>query len=454
VIEIGQSVGNYVVQAHLGEGGMGVVYLVEHPVIGRKAALKVIHPEFARNHEVVSRFITEAKAINQIGHEHIVDITDFGRTDAGDFYFIMEYLQGVALSDLIRTGPRFVPERALRICAQIADALQASHDHGVIHRDLKPDNIFLIPHGEDPDFVKVLDFGLAKLINPSATTTPTHSTGVGLVLGTPYYMAPEQCEGTVEIDHRADVYALGVILFELLTGKVPFGGNGYRTIMLHQMTTPAPAARSLVPDLPPALDAILARALAKKPAERFQSMAELRAALLDPGLFPSAPPAPEEVAATASANPVLGPRPTHRLRWATLAASVAAFALFTTTDYLRPIARVVAAAKALGRPTTAQASASTEPADTRVATAAGFTPKGVSLVPDLSAPVRVVLPDGALPPGSAVVIGAPQAAPVARAQEGQERRHRTSARKPSAKLRASIAAAIDEDATLPPSLDE
>ena len=147
MIEIGQTVGNYIVNAQLGEGGMGVVFLAEHPVIGRKAALKVIHPHYARSHEVVSRFITEAKAVNQIGHEHIVDITDFGSTDAGDFYFAMEYLEGSALSDLIQNGPRFSPERAMRICAQIADALQASHDHGVIHRDLKPDNIFLVTHG-------------------------------------------------------------------------------------------------------------------------------------------------------------------------------------------------------------------------------------------------------------------------------------------------------------------
>ena len=130
--------------------------------------------------------------------------------------------------------------------------------------------------------MKVLDFGLAKLVKPSAEATPTHNTKAGLVLGTPYYMAPEQCEGTVEIDHRADVYALGVILFEMLTGRVPFEGTSYGTVMLNQINMAPPVASSIVSDLPPALDAMLARALAKNPAHRFQSMTELRAALLDP----------------------------------------------------------------------------------------------------------------------------------------------------------------------------
>src|SRR6478735_3020949 len=187
---------------------MGAVYLAEHPVIGRKAALKVIHPQYARRLEVVSRFITEAKAVTQIGHEHIVEVTDFGTTASGDFYFMMEYLEGASLADVVHAGPRFAPDRALRICAQIADALQASHDHGVIHRDLKPENIFLVAHGDEREYVKVLDFGLAKLVNPSPEVTPAHNTKVGWVLGTPYYMSPEQCEGTVEIDARADVYAL------------------------------------------------------------------------------------------------------------------------------------------------------------------------------------------------------------------------------------------------------
>jgi serine/threonine protein kinase len=283
MIDVGQTVGNYNVTAKLGEGGMGMVFLAEHPVIGSKVALKAIHPHFARSAEIVSRFITEARAVNQIGHDHIVNITDFGNTAAGDFYFFMEYLQGEMLSDVISREGAFLPARALNIAAQIADALQASHEQGVIHRDLKPDNIFLISRDTTLDFVKVLDFGLAKLTH--TYSTPKHQTGPGTVMGTPYYMSPEQCEGQGELDHRADVYALGIMLFEMLTGRVPFGGDGYAQVLIKHVAVPPPAARSLVPELHPSIDAILSRALSKNPARRFQSMADFREALLDPARY-------------------------------------------------------------------------------------------------------------------------------------------------------------------------
>jgi serine/threonine protein kinase len=281
MIEVGQTVGNYRVLAKIGEGGMGDVYVAEHPVIGRKAALKVIHPQHARNADVVARFVNEASAISRIGHEHIVEVTDFGRTPAGDFYFIMEYLEGVALSDLIAAEAPFTPERALGIAAQIADALSASHAHGVIHRDLKPENVFLVPRGDDQAFVKVLDFGLAKLVHDDGAAP--HETRAGIVMGTPYYMSPEQCEGASELDARADIYALGVVLFEMLTGKLPFGGHTPGEVLVKQMTMRAPAARSVIPELPEELDAILHCALAKDPGQRFPSMAAFRDALLAPG---------------------------------------------------------------------------------------------------------------------------------------------------------------------------
>jgi serine/threonine protein kinase len=287
-IDVGQSVGNYNITATLGEGGMGTVFLAEHPVIGSKVALKAIHPEFARNAEIVSRFVTEAKVVNQIGHEHIVDITDFGNAPNGTFYFTMEYLEGRTLSDLIKAEGRLSPGRSLKIAAQIADALNASHEHGVIHRDLKPDNIFLIVRDGNADFVKVLDFGLAKLTH--ADELPTHNTRTGSVMGTPYYMSPEQCEGKVEIDHRSDIYSLGVVLFEMLTGKIPFGGTGFGEILVKHITVPPPAARSIVPELPPALDLILFRALAKDPRQRFQTMADLQQALLEPDSYGSMEP--------------------------------------------------------------------------------------------------------------------------------------------------------------------
>jgi len=290
MIAVGQTIGNYTITAKLGEGGMGVVYLAEHPVIGRKVALKAIHPELSRNPEVVSRFMTEAKSVNQIGNEHIVEIYDFGTTSDGEFYFIMEFLGGESLADKLKRERFFPAARALQVAAQVADALSASHSHGIIHRDLKPENIFLISRGAQVDFVKVLDFGLAKLTQGEEKVT--HKTRTGSVMGTPYYMSPEQCEGKASIDHRADLYSLGVILFEMLTGRVPFGGDGYGEIIVKHITQPPPSARSINPQLNAAHEAILARALAKAREDRFANMADFRTAMLDPARYQATAPAP------------------------------------------------------------------------------------------------------------------------------------------------------------------
>jgi serine/threonine-protein kinase len=289
MIDVGQTIGNYKITAKLGEGGMGVVFLAEHPVIGKKVAMKAIHPELSRNAEVVSRFMIEAKSVNQIGHEHIVDISDFGTTPDGEFYFVMEYLQGQAMAERLKAVAKLPPAQALNIAAQVADALGASHDHGIIHRDLKPENIYLVGRGSNKDFVKVLDFGLAKLTGRGDEKV-SHKTRTGSVMGTPFYMAPEQCEGRASIDHRADIYSLGVILFEMLTGKVPFGGEGYGEIIVKHITMPAPSARAIEPALSPAIDALLFRSMAKNPDHRFQTMAEFRDAMLDPEAYAKAAP--------------------------------------------------------------------------------------------------------------------------------------------------------------------
>src|SRR5262245_10029488 len=303
MIDIGHTIGNYKITAKLGEGGMGVVYLAEHPVIGKKVAMKAIHPELSRNSDVVSRFVTEAKAVNQIGHEHIVDIADFGNTADGEFYFVMEYLQGESLSDRLRREHRLDATSALSITGQIADALNASHEQGIIHRDLKPENIFLCNNrGPGRDFVKVLDFGLAKLTLSDQKVS--HKTRTGSVMGTPYYMSPEQCEGKIEIDHRADIYSLGVLLFEMLTGKVPFGGDGYGEIIVKHVTMPPPSVRSINEELPEAVDLILYRALAKDRNQRFQTMADFEEALLDPARYATSAPVigiPEDLSGVARA---------------------------------------------------------------------------------------------------------------------------------------------------------
>jgi serine/threonine-protein kinase len=294
MIGLGQIVGNYRITAKLGEGGMGVVFRAEHPVIARRAALKAIHPDLTASPEVIARFVNEAKLISEIGHDNIVDVTDFGRTDEGDFYFVMEYLPGESLAEAIQRDGALEPARALAIAAQIADALDASHARGIIHRDLKPENVFLVRRRGSRDFVKVLDFGLATLAGARAPADGL--TRAETVAGTPFYMAPEQCEGRSDLDGRADVYALGCILFELLTGMVPFGGGSSSEVLVKQVTMPPPAARGLVASLPQALDAILARALAKDPADRFPTMAAFRAALLDPASVAVAGAPPDPVA--------------------------------------------------------------------------------------------------------------------------------------------------------------
>ena len=305
MIDIGHTIGNYKITAKLGEGGMGVVYLAEHPVIGKKVAMKAIHPELSKNSDVVSRFVTEAKAVNQIGHEHIVDIADFGNTRRRRVLLRDGVPAGrVAVRSPAAGAPPGRRLSALSITAQIADALNASHEQGIIHRDLKPENIFLCNNrGPSRDFVKVLDFGLAKLTLSDQKVS--HKTRTGSVMGTPYYMSPEQCEGKIEIDHRADIYSLGVLLFEMLTGKVPFGGDGYGEIIVKHVTMPPPSVRSIVEELPEEVDLILFRALAKDRDAAFPDDVRVRGgAARIPGRYASSAPVigiPEDLSGVARA---------------------------------------------------------------------------------------------------------------------------------------------------------
>src|SRR5687768_333390 len=273
---IGQTIGNYLVTQKLGEGGMGSVYLAEHPAIGKKVALKVLHAEFASNQDVATRFFNEAKAVNDIQHPNIVDVVDYGviqdATGQAMVYFIMEFLAGVSVSELIRREAPLSPERALAVCLQIADALSASHKHGIVHRDLKPDNVILIQRGREKDFVKVLDFGIAKLTGDQPGSRRTRT---GIVMGTPAYMSPEQCEGRGNIDHRTDVYALGIVLYEMITGRVPFVGEGYGEVLVQHLTQ-APAAPSTIRGLiPPHVEQIVLKALEKRPEMRYPTMEDM-----------------------------------------------------------------------------------------------------------------------------------------------------------------------------------
>jgi serine/threonine-protein kinase len=281
---INAQVGNYQVKAKLGEGGMGAVYLAEHPLIGKRVALKVLHSEFASNQDVVTRFFNEAKAVNDIQHPNIVDIIDYGVIpDPGGgsemVYFIMEFLNGYSLSDVIAEQAPLPPERALQIGIQVADALAASHNNHIVHRDLKPDNIILIQRRSSNDFVKLLDFGIAKLTGDQQGSNRTRT---GIVMGTPAYMSPEQCEGKGNIDSRTDIYALGVVLYEMLTGRVPFQGEGYGEVLVQHLTQPPERLSSIRSVIPPHVEAVCMKALEKRPEQRYQTMEDFMAALADP----------------------------------------------------------------------------------------------------------------------------------------------------------------------------
>jgi eukaryotic-like serine/threonine-protein kinase len=247
VREPGTVLGSYRLLEVLGEGGMGVVYLAEHTRLGRRVALKTLRADFAENPQAVRRFFGEARAVNKIRHQNIVEITDFVEEAGGDNYYIMELLRGKPLSQVIdNEGIQSLP-RTIGIMAQVARALQAVHDAGIIHRDLKPDNVFLIDRSGQPDFVKLLDFGVAKLID-AVDSIGVHTTAAGAILGTPEYMSPEQASGK-PVDHRTDIYSFGILLYELVTGVLPLRGDNFGELVVKHLTI-TPIAPSRVQGLP------------------------------------------------------------------------------------------------------------------------------------------------------------------------------------------------------------
>jgi len=288
-IEEGQKLGNYRVVRRLGAGGMGEVYLAEHPLIGKRVALKVIHRDFAgANAESVARFANEARAVSQVGGDHVVQIHDFGETPDGDCFFVMDYLAGRTLAEELAGGRPLSVQRALYVGAQLAQALSAVHAQGILHRDLKPDNVMLVERGGDPDFVVLLDFGLAKFLGDSRGP---QLTAQGMLIGTPQYMSPEACEGKGRVDHRSDQYALGILLFQMSTGVLPFDGAAMGDVLVQQVSRHPPPPRSFNAEVPPSVEQIILRCLAKDPELRFPDMEALRVALLDPERYlASSPP--------------------------------------------------------------------------------------------------------------------------------------------------------------------
>jgi tRNA A-37 threonylcarbamoyl transferase component Bud32 len=268
----------YQIVRRIGEGGMGAVYEAKHTVIGKRVAVKVLLEKFLAKSDFVARLLQEARLASSIGHEHIVDVTDFGTTTDGRSFVVMEFLDGESLAELaIREAPLPI-ERSLGIARQVASALGAAHAKGIFHRDVKPENIYLVKRG-DADFVKVVDFGISKAVKPGGDEGGEgyRLTHTGLLLGTPLYMSPEQARGEEDLDHRCDIWALGVLLYECLTGEVPFRANNYLGIISQVLTHEPTPPSKLRPELgiSGAVEAVVMRAMAKDRARRYQTMAEV-----------------------------------------------------------------------------------------------------------------------------------------------------------------------------------
>ena len=291
-------VDRYRLTRKIGEGGMGAVYEATHVVIDKPVAVKVLREKYVDRPEVAQRLVQEARLASSIRHEHIVDITDSGSTGDGRTFVVMELLDGQSLAELIRReGP--IPEpRALEIVRQVASALGAAHARRIVHRDVKPENIFLVrKNGED--FIKVVDFGISKSLRPGvADPDSVRLTHTGMVLGTPLYMSPEQARGDEDLDHRIDIYALGVILYECLTGEVPFRGTNYNGIIAQVANQDATPPRTLRPELriSDAIERVCLKAMAKSRDDRYATMeafeADLRRVSAGEGVDAPMPPAP------------------------------------------------------------------------------------------------------------------------------------------------------------------
>jgi len=309
----------------IGRGGMGVVYEAEHTTLGKRVAIKLMLEKYTGDSEAVARFTREALAASRIGNPHIIDVMDIGTAPDGRSFVVMELLSGAPLSKVIEDGGPMAPQRAIAIMRQVLKAVGAAHAKGIVHRDLKPDNIFLLDHGASTDFVKLLDFGISKMIDPDLQVAATKLTTTGVVMGTPLYMAPEQAMG-VDIDHLADVYACGVIMYELLAGRPPFDGATYAVLVAKLLTSEPQLLAEIRPGLSPKLVAAVHRALEKDPQKRFQSADAFSVALPQPNSASAVELATTQASGgRARAMPMARPNGQRR-RWPLFAASVAMLA--------------------------------------------------------------------------------------------------------------------------------
>ncbi len=309
---IGREVGNYRIVSLIGEGGMGQVYMAEHPTIDRKVAVKVLRADLAANTSVVSRFVTEARVASTLRHPNVIEVFDTGQLAPDHVpYMLMEMLEGESLADRITRLGRIDQNDALEWTYQTAAALGAAHAKNIVHRDLKPANLFLVPDDRIPDRekIKVLDFGIAKVLGGLSGSGALQQTQTGMLMGTPLYMSPEQCRGAKEIDTRSDIYSLGLIMYEMLCGAPPFVSEGFaELISMHLMRPPAPP-RTHNPAIGEEVEQVILRALAKEPDNRFATVQDLQRAL---GYEPSRPTGSGRVSAglAAAQRRASGPMPT------------------------------------------------------------------------------------------------------------------------------------------------
>lgn len=317
--------GLYKVQDRIGEGGMGTVYMALHIHLNKPFAVKVLSEKVAANKTAVDRLLQEAQAASSIDHDNIVDVVSFDATDDGRVFLVMELLKGTSLGELVDRGPMRL-ERALPIVYQLCQALGAAHERGIVHRDLKPDNVFIVRKAE-ADFVKVLDFGISKV--KSAEAEQVRMTKTGQLVGTPLYMSPEQAKGEADVDHRADIYALGVMLYEMVAGKPPFeGGNYFQLLWKHGNETPPPPT-TYQPSLPEGVSAAIMRSLEKSPAARFQSMAAFEAALH--AAAPEIGPAPARLVSLPPG--IVAPLPRPKPIWPAVVGALALIAAIVAGSY-------------------------------------------------------------------------------------------------------------------------
>jgi serine/threonine-protein kinase len=346
----------------IGEGGMGIVYEAQHVVLEKRVGLKVLREDFSRRADVVERFRQEARSASKIGHEHIVDISDFGETPSGASFFVMELLEGNDLAEELARKGALGAARTIAIVLQCAQALGAAHKKGIVHRDMKPENVFLVRRERSDDFVKIVDFGIAKMSDIETEGRPGRKlTKTGMIFGTPEYMSPEQAGGK-KFDHRVDIYALGVIMYELVAGRVPFVGDTFMGILTQHMFDPPPPITTLHPraQLPTQLERIIAKALAKNPDDRYQTMEalavdlELALVAVPQAACSAAPPGtvthhdfeepvvepPRRLVGVAASDGRAVTRGTSKLLWPLVVAS-ATLGLFAWGWWKRPLDKVV-----------------------------------------------------------------------------------------------------------------